>query len=147
MLFNLQVPGQRVSHLTPAKAGDCGTPGHPRHEWDGKSKEMSSLLEQQKWHFEVSQVVVKNYFESTHSRPTWISASAASLAVAGAIIGTEMLPDMETSIILSGRTKIHPPFVVSVSEGICGVITTLVQAAPLRWMSSLMLLFSLLSLQ
>lgn len=63
-----------------------------------------TLLEQQKWHFEVSQVVVKTYFESTHSHPTWISASAASLAVPGAIIGTEMLPDMETSIILSGRT-------------------------------------------
>lgn len=105
------------------------------------------VLEQQKWPFEVSQVVVNTYFVSIHSHPTWISPSAPSLAVPGAFIDTEILPDKETSIILSGRTKSHTPFVVPVSEGMCGVITTLVQAAPLRWMSSLMLLFSLLSLQ
>lgn len=106
-----------------------------------------TLLEQQKWHFEVSQVVVNTYFVSTHSHPTWISASAASLAVPGAFTDTEILPDMETAIILSGSTTIHVPSVVSVPEGIQGAITTLVQAAPLRWMSSLKLLSSLLSLQ
>lgn len=105
---------------------------------NGKAKPRKShaLLEQQKQHFEASQVVINTYFVSTHSHPTWISASAASLAVPGAFTDTEILPDMETSIILSGRTRIHSPFVVSVSEGIRGVITTLVQAAPLRWMSS-----------
>lgn len=118
-------------------------------DMNGKAKPRKShtLLEQQNWHFEVSQVVVNTYFVSTHSHPTWISASAASLAVQGAFIDTEILPDVVTSIIFSGRTKIHTPSVVSVPEGIQGVITTLVQAAPLRWMSSLMLLFSLLSLQ
>lgn len=112
-----------------------------------KPRNSHTLLEQQKWHFQLSQVVVNTYFVSTHSCPTWISASAASLAVPGACIDTEIPPDMEISIILSGRSKIHSPFVVCVSEGMWGVIATLVQAAPLRWMSSLILLFSLLGLQ
>lgn len=140
MLFNFQVPGQRVSHPTPAKAGDCDTPGHPRHEWDGKAEEKPHPLRAAEVHFEVYQVVVNTYFMSSLSHPTWISALQLPWLCQ---VHSWTLKHFQTW----KRTKIHTPFVVSVSEGMCGVTPTLVQAAPLRWMSSLMLLFSLLSLQ